>query len=150
LHTSFELWLTEAAGANSKATMVSNKLAGKLKRNAADPTAVQVQFHITPPLTSKMKGPNPKLPPQQFMLQFQWQLTSGKLNPQATYTCVAMVPGAGVQPLVTAQGLQFQPTGGFSQAMPYAGQTNFSIYIVEVVADQSPRTVSNVQNVKVR
>jgi hypothetical protein len=61
-----------------------------------------------------------------------------------------MVPGTGVQPLVTAQGLQFQSTGGFSQAMPYTGQTNVSIYIVELVADQPPRTVSNVQNVKLR
>jgi hypothetical protein len=143
----FELWLTEAAGSGLKGNTVSNKLTAKM--TAADPTPAKVQFQIGVPVATKMKGVNPKAPPQQFQLQFAWNLASGQLNPQATYSCVLVGQGNPL-PLGTATGAQFPAANVFNQVLPYSGPSAFSIYIVEVGPDQQPRTVSNVQNFKVR
>ena len=143
--TKFEFYLTEAEGKNSKAKEVSNRLAGNM---TADPAVANVQFLISQPLANKMGGGGKKAAPAQaFQLQFQWKLVAGQLNPQATYSFVVLMAGNTVllpnAPQVTAQGV-------YSQQLPYSGPTAFSLYIVESIPDQQPRTVSNTQNVRVK
>ena len=150
--TKFELYLTEAAGKNAKATVVSNKLAGKM---TADAATANVKFQITLVLAAKMQGGakgkgKGQGQAQSFQLQFQWQLVQGQLNPQATYSCVAALPG-NTAPVPLPQATQLAASGTYNQILPYSsGQNAFSFYIVESIPDQQPRTVSNVQNVRVQ
>jgi hypothetical protein len=168
--TNFTMSLTEDDGTTAPGVTVSNVLKGQVESGKDSPLPLKIQIMAVAnkvaggggggavPQGKKAGGGFGKQPQQQVIaLQLQWTVTAGEINKKnATYAVVVDLKGgkggpAGhqvVPPQGTVPGASFPKSGGpIPIPLPYGGETNFDVYIVEIIQGQQtlpPPKVSNV------
>ncbi|HYV39734.1 MAG TPA: hypothetical protein VE988_28860 [Gemmataceae bacterium] len=141
----FTMWVVELPPGAKTGDSVSNIIAGSVAGGSPAPPGPAPYFQVNIVAAQKVKNPaNPKLPAQQFTLQFNWTLTKGELNKQAAYT-VYIVPAGGVKtPLgPPTTGATFLATSSYASTLPLLKVNSFQIHIEEQVQGQQSRVVSN-------